>query len=293
MSNQNSMFFPANQPTTQVINISPALADSLLQRNKLNRNLKKAQVATYAEQMRQGRFQSLNGQTISVAGNVVNGTLLDGQHRLTALIEAGVTLPFLVVSGLSEDVIPTIDIGAKRTAGDLFDMNKIQYGRILSAAISTYAKLVYRAENDKRKIEGELSAYRLTPESIFHLYIKNSKDADEIVKLAFSFYEKFNIIGPSQIGGMMLYTRLHSVFKHRADAEFWKPLFTGENASGMVNVCRNYLINELGKPKYNRRSATELVNAIIKAYNTHFGMPTKTLKSTSLTIATKSDKAFL
>ncbi len=274
----------ASNPTSQVINITPELANSLLQRNEMNRNLKVHQVAAYAAQMRQGNFKSMNGQTISIAGSLTTGKLIDGQHRLNAIIDAGVTLPFLVVTGLSNDVIPTIDTGAKRTVGDLFDMNGVTHGRNLSACISTYAKLCSRNDIEKvRKVDSGLVEYKLTPDAIYNMYFTMQKDADEVIEMSRDYWAKFRVLGPSQIGAMMLYTRLHSQFKDRADAEFWEPLFTGDRAIGMILVCRNLLIEELGLQKHKRSKPTELVNAIIKAYNTHFLTPTKMIKVSALT----------
>jgi hypothetical protein len=280
-------------PTSQIVYITPEIAESLLQRNEMNRNVKPQHVATYAQQMREGKFLSLNGQTISVTGTLTNGRLADGQHRLLALIEAGVTLPFLVVTNLDSEVISTIDIGAKRSVGDLFDMNGIVHGRGLSACISTYARLFARNDVSKAKnIHGGLSEFKQTPDSIFRMYNTMKTDADEIINTSRIYWDKFRVLGPSQIGAMMLYTRIHSQFKDRAENEFWKPLFTGEGATGMVLVCRNVLISELGLQKHKRSKPSDLINIIIKAYNINFLTPTKAIKATAL-MNTKSDKNFI
>jgi hypothetical protein len=280
-------------PTQQIVYITPEIAQSLLERNEMNRNLKPQHVSTYAQQMKEGKFLSLNGQTISISGTLTTGRLIDGQHRLHAIIESQVTLPFIVVTNLSDDVISTIDIGAKRSVGDLFDMNGIVHGRGLSACISTYTRLDARNDTSKAKnVHGGLVEFKQTPDSIFRLYNTMKNDADEIINISRNYWDKFRVMGPSQVGAMMLYTRLHSQFKDRAENEFWKPLFTGEGATGMVLVCRNVLISELGLQKHKRSKPSDLINIVIKAYNIHFQTPTKIIKATAL-MNTKIDKNFI
>jgi len=287
---------PQTKPSinSQIINITPELADNLLSRNDMNRNLKPHHVQTYAELMRNNNFQSLNGQTISISGSLTSGKLLDGQHRLTALIEANVTLPFLVVTGLPMDVFTTIDIGAKRTVGDMFDIKQVPYGRRIAPLIAFYARLRSRTENQKsRKVDGALVAYRLSSDDIYKLYASMKEDADELNKISIEYWEPFRIIGPSLIGGMMLYTRMHSIYRDRAENEFWKGLFTGKEADGMVLVCRNLLVAELSKTKDKRSSPTVLVDCIIKAYNTYFNTPDKIIRQSSLMSSSRIDKHFI
>ncbi len=282
-------------PTSQIINITPELAESLLQRNIQNRRVKDQQVSTYVAQMLAGIFQSLNGQTIGIAGSLTTGNLLDGQHRLLAIVKSGVTLPFLVVTGLPETVVSTIDIGAKRTTGDLFDMKGITNGRLMSATLATYARLCARNDSEKsRRLDGALNSYDVTPDNIYQMYQEHTADTDEMAITGRNYWEKFRILGASQVAGMMLYTRLHSQYGDRAQLEFWQPLFNGgAGCVGMVEVCRNMLIEQLGKVKHKRMNSTDLVNAIIKTYNTHFGTPNKMIKVYALTNQSKTDKNFI
>lgn len=99
--------------------ITPDVARDMLSRNyDGNRNIRKAYARQLAEVMRDGRFVSDNGQTIVVGRD---GTLYDGQHRLTALVESGVTLDFYVFTTDDENVYKTIDNGTRRRAGDFIN----------------------------------------------------------------------------------------------------------------------------------------------------------------------------
>lgn len=72
-------------PPTQipVVEITPELARQLLSNNKINRKIKPTIVERYAEQMEAGEWK-FTGDTIKVDGE---GMLLDGQHRLLAIIK--------------------------------------------------------------------------------------------------------------------------------------------------------------------------------------------------------------
>lgn len=92
--------------------ITPELASALLLHNKNNRNLRPMLVRQYAEDMRQGNFH-MTHQGIAF---YENGDLADGQHRLHAIVESGVSVWLQVTIG--EKVTGHIDIGAKRTELD-------------------------------------------------------------------------------------------------------------------------------------------------------------------------------
>lgn len=102
-------------PTPRVIKFTPALAERILDNNRLNRPLRQGRVEQYARDMKAGRWAA-NGETIKLTQD---GDLLDGQHRLFAVVESGKEIEMLLVEGLDPAVMPTIDTGAPRTFGDV------------------------------------------------------------------------------------------------------------------------------------------------------------------------------
>lgn len=95
--------------------ITPALATSLLRTNSDNqRNLKDGVVDSYAHQMRHNQWRN-NGETIKLSRT---GKLIDGQHRLTAILRSGCSITLTIaINGRDED-ITTIDNGLARTNSD-------------------------------------------------------------------------------------------------------------------------------------------------------------------------------
>lgn len=95
--------------------ITPAIAKAMLSKNAQNRPITNSLVRRYADEMRAGRWNT-NGQGIIFTPE---GDLLDGQHRLHALVEAGVTVDMFVVRGVPSERFETMDSGRARTVGDV------------------------------------------------------------------------------------------------------------------------------------------------------------------------------
>lgn len=97
------------------IKMTPALATKLLQKNTNNRNLSQRRVAAYAAAMTGGQWVP-DGSPIRIG---ISGLLLDGQHRLAAIVRSGMTIPLLVISGVSDEAQMTMDTGKGRSFADL------------------------------------------------------------------------------------------------------------------------------------------------------------------------------
>lgn len=102
----------------ELTEVTPELAREWLGFNTHNRNVRQRVVLAYAADMEAGNWR-WNGETIKFAAD---GALLDGQHRLSAIVEADVTVPLLVVRGLKNEAQETVDGGAKRQFGDVLKL---------------------------------------------------------------------------------------------------------------------------------------------------------------------------
>ena len=112
------------------ITVTPELAKQWLARNDGNRPLRYAFAAQLARDMTAGTW-ALNGETVKIAAD---GTLLDGQHRLTACILAEVPFETFVVTGLPREAQKTIDTGAKRKMADVLYLSGEKNAVVLAAA---------------------------------------------------------------------------------------------------------------------------------------------------------------
>lgn len=132
-----------DSPVYTIVDITPELAKKWFNQNTHNRNFRERVAKAYAADMRAGNWRE-DGQSIRFAeGDVVlldnppihGGALLDGQHRLWAIAESGVTVRMLVVSNLPEDTQDTMDTGAKRSLADVLKLRGEDYYVTLAAAL--------------------------------------------------------------------------------------------------------------------------------------------------------------
>lgn len=99
----------------EMTTITPEVAKEMLEHNTENyRRIKRDRVAQYARQMALGLWRE-NGEGIQFSED---GTLLNGQHRLNAVVESGATVQMLVVRGVKKENGVTYDYGSARTWSD-------------------------------------------------------------------------------------------------------------------------------------------------------------------------------
>lgn len=99
---------------TAIITVTPSIAAQWLQANTQNRHLRQDRVNDYANQIKAGQFMTTH-QGIAFYDD---GTLADGQHRLSAIVQAGVPVKMLVTQGLPRLTSQVIDQNTPRMAHD-------------------------------------------------------------------------------------------------------------------------------------------------------------------------------
>ena len=104
-----------NGITHRVVSMTPEIAADLLRRNSNNRPIRDVITNNYLADMRSGKWKYA-GDPIRLAED---GTLLDGQHRLTAMaaMPSGWSAPVLLIEGLPASAQLVMDQGRKRSPG--------------------------------------------------------------------------------------------------------------------------------------------------------------------------------
>jgi hypothetical protein len=123
----------------ETVTVTPELAATWLERNTRNRPLSQHTVNKYAKDMAAGRWV-INGETIKLNGDVV----VDGQHRLWACVQSGVSFVSVVVFELPGDVFDTIDAGRPRRASDALSIAGYVNARTLAGVV----RIVLAADAD-------------------------------------------------------------------------------------------------------------------------------------------------
>jgi hypothetical protein len=121
-----------------IMRITPGIAEEMLERNTRNRPLNKAHVRHFREVLQRGDM-ILNGETIIFD---YRGVLLNGQHRLSACVECGVSFDAIVVSGINPEAFKTLDGGKKRSPADALAMQGEVNASNLAAAVQAFVAFV-------------------------------------------------------------------------------------------------------------------------------------------------------
>lgn len=133
-------------PDVRVELITPDKAQNYLGQNTHNRHLRQSAVNAYARDMAAGVWQ-WNGDGIKIA---TDGTLLDGQHRLAAIVQSGVSLFLPVTSGLPVAAQETMDTGIHRTFADALSLR----GHANATALGSVCRTVLTWERGVRHFGG-------------------------------------------------------------------------------------------------------------------------------------------
>ncbi len=99
--------------------ITPERAAKVLAtQNTHNRRLRPSKVEQYVRDMQTGNWNI--GSSIAFSKDKV---LLDGQNRLSAIVQSGQSQPLIVIEGLPMQSQTTMDTGAGRTFADVLDIS--------------------------------------------------------------------------------------------------------------------------------------------------------------------------
>lgn len=124
-------------PAQHVMPITPSTAANLLHLNVKNRPLSPTTVEKYRRDMAAGRWT----YAADAIRFDVNGNLLDGQHRLTALSlvdDHTLELPFLVALGLRPETQMVMDQGRKRTPGQQLSLKGVKNANLIAAGARVF-----------------------------------------------------------------------------------------------------------------------------------------------------------
>lgn len=120
--------------------VGPKAAHAYLETNQTNRRVRRHVVVRYAAEMASGNW---NGNTAETIKFNKSGELIDGQHRLRAVILAAETdgcpetVQLAFARGVSDDAQNYVDTGLSRSAADVLAL----YGIANSNTVASIARL--------------------------------------------------------------------------------------------------------------------------------------------------------
>lgn len=165
--------------------VTPEMARSWLKTNMSNRNLSRQNVEFIVSQLKKGKWK-FNGESISFDSK---GKLLNGQHRLTAVVESNQPIDTLVILGIQEEAFHTMDTGKIRTAGDILSTK----GYSGANTLASVARLVISLQTGYKGIAtGGLKRTNIDNEDVMK-FVEQTPNFVEVVSEAHKLWSKMPV----------------------------------------------------------------------------------------------------
>lgn len=242
----------ATRVTHDVETVTPEIAEAWLGRNSHNRALRNRHVEDLAGAITRGEWR-LNGDAIRFA---VDGSLLDGQHRLWAVIEAGQSIETLVIRGLTKDTQETMDYGARRRLSDALRLR----GEANAAGLAAVLSYFWRMEHGHVR---NGSVRPTVPQAV--ALLDAHPGLRDFVTKAGRTNKRFRV--SSAMVGSVMY-QFDSI-DHDDAEEFWRALESGaglEEGSPIL-VLRRWLEQQSVAGAGSRANALTTHALVVKAWN--------------------------
>jgi len=160
---------------TERVMVTPAMAEVFLTFNANNRPVRSQSVLRLADDLRNHRWK-YNGETVKVDNQ---GQLIDGQHRMHAILHSGIAADMLMVWGVERAARMTMDTGSVRTVGDFIIMRGEATGVAAGVAASVVNRLIKWERGNAASIN---SANTPTKVEQTDYYYKHQREINEAVQ---------------------------------------------------------------------------------------------------------------
>lgn len=243
---------------TEIKLITPEMAKKMLEKNINNRRLSPKKFMHYAHQMKKGQWK-LTGQGISFDKN---NNLIDGQNRLNAIIQAGVSVEMLCIYDLDIDAFEVYDTGKTRNASDVLYISGVKNDRAIASGISFYYSL-------KKSYYGErasLIEMKLSNSDVLDIYFRYSEYWQKTFCYSQKLYSKVRLMKLSNIIGLCSFLEKDLNYERSFIQNFFNQLFMIDAISFItIGQLRDILLNaEMGRYKLDHKYKMAL---IIKTWN--------------------------
>ncbi len=253
-------------PTFDVVTVTPEMAKDLLQKNISNRPLKKQRIVQLADAINRGEWK-LSPQGISLS---TEGILLDGQHRLAAIIKSNKPADLVITRNVDPAVFTILDTSVRRSAGDSIFLGADSRANVrglqntLAAGIRSYA-------NYTRYPTSVWGGACPSPsnDSVLRIFKENETRWAHITKICKRFWSKFRPLPLSSCVAVWM-VGIDNNWSMDDMEKFFTALATGaglESESPTLSF-RNYITNlytNKVKPKGNLSQVG--VSNVIKVFN--------------------------
>lgn len=234
--------------TTKVETISPNTAIEYLKKAGKNRKLSEKKAQDYAKMMADGDWV-LNGEPI-IFGK--SGNLIDGQHRLRAVVYANATVQMLVVRGVNDEYFDSIDSGKSRSLYDVFSTNGIANSATVSSIVK---KFNIMCNNPKACFFRDYSKFTYCGKRLVEIYNNNAMLFDYAAQFGANMYAKMRLASPANIGAIYAYLTIVKKHEQEEIEDFFNFLFSNKDATqprytAAINMRNRIVQASLGGKRY-------------------------------------------
>lgn len=247
----------------KIENITPIIAKEFLSNNPNNRKLSKESINRYANSIRHRKwFETADPICISTSGQLMNG-----QHRLHAILQTGVTIPLAVARNVEEKAFYVMDSGKKRSFADVLSI----LGEKSCFSVGAMTKNLWFWDNNRVIFMykgGGLSGAFPTHEQLIETW-KYHPNIRKVYNQSLHQNKKFHYISSATQGFLYnIFIESYPDRKILIDMFFTK-LVTGIELrkEDPILVLRNYLF-ELKRLNVRTRDSV-IINMFITAWNKH------------------------
>lgn len=242
--------------------VTPEIAKEYLTKNTNNRPVSLKTVEYYAEQMRKGLW-TVTPESISFDKF---GRLLNGQHRLNAIIVSGVAQQLWIGEGYDPDILMKLDKGKGRSTSDDLYIKGVPNYRVIATGLSVYMRMV-RINSSMVDTKSTNDKYSYSSEEVFNEY-KSDSLYDTFATDASKFYSmnKFRLYSKTEYFAWLSF--LVKVKKHSYEkvTDFFKELNT-HSKTEIINELKSKLIEDRNKKSVNKFTTQYKQKMLIKCWN--------------------------
>jgi hypothetical protein len=241
--------------------IGPELAREYLDLQPRNRRQRRRHKDRLGTAMKKNQWK-ITGEAVKFN---TRGELIDGQHRLEAIIETGKAVEILVVRNVPPEAFMELDTGANRTPADLLTVAGYDYTSGVASAIR-HITSIYKVEAGTIA-PGSLARERVDPETLLE-YAESYSDAlVEAVRKTMTRRAKTVLSPPSMFAALYYIFAEHN--KKGAD-QFFETLIDGigyeQGKKDPIYQLRT-MLEKFKDEKHIRRTNFYKCALVIKAWN--------------------------
>lgn len=219
--------------------VTPGHAEALLKGNTNNRKKDEKKITRYAKSMANGDWNAAAGAPILLQSD---GTLLNGQHRLEAVVRCGQAITLLIMEDVPAETFWLVDQGeGKRTLAQKLGMQGSKYSSAMAGALGSAVAI-------QNSLGGALDVRQNGSEDERRLFLQENPGLEEWVARCTLLQSstKTPNMSPSTVAAWAVHAEkaLRPEDRGLLDTFVYK-LYTldCEAATGIVSITRKAILN--------------------------------------------------